>query len=387
MVTLADLNAISGVKTSSATATAIVDAFNKYAPAYGVTTQKRIALALAHFAVETGGFRHLAENLNYTSAASLRRVWPSRFKTDAAAAPYVRQPQKLANFVYGQRMGNKGRPNAGWLYRGSGLGQVTGYDNFLRVEKETGIPVVSKPDLMRDPDTGTMAALILWQKWGMNELADRGEIVASRKKWNGGTHGLKEVEAAYARAMKRSLTVGESASVDGKPVKPADAVLKKGSKGPFVEELQRNLNELGFGPLEPDGKFGAKTGAAVRAFQSAHGLNADGWAGPRTIETIGKKLAEQEVAPKISEAEKTVPATADKAVKEEASWFGKIAGWLTGGSVIGVGAIGEVLDADWTSILAVAGGIVFVGAVGVGGFLLLGSRVAAKFDEINARAK
>jgi predicted chitinase len=206
MVTLADLHAISGVRSNSATTKAILDAFNRHAAAYGVTTPKRIALCLAHICVETGGFRRLDENLNY-SAARLRQVWPKRFPSDDVARKYAGKPRELANFVYGDRLGNRGRPDAGWLYRGSGPGQVTAYNNFLRAEKETGIPFTSQPDLMRDPDMGMKATLILWKKWGMNELADADQVTASRRKWNGGTHGLGEVKAAWSRGMKRDLSV------------------------------------------------------------------------------------------------------------------------------------------------------------------------------------
>lgn len=216
MVTLADLHAISGVRSNSATTKAILAAFNRYAAVYGVTTRQRIALCLAHISVETGGFRRLDENMNY-SASRLRQVWPARFKTDAIARKYAGNPQALANYVYGGRLGNKGRPNAGWLYRGSGPGQVTGYDNFLKVERETGIPFTSQPDLMRDADMGMKGTLILWQKWGMNELADADRVTYSRRKWNGGAHGLSDVIAGWKRGMKRDLFVPVGQKQPSKP--------------------------------------------------------------------------------------------------------------------------------------------------------------------------
>lgn len=169
-------------------------------------------------------------------------------------------------------------------------------------------------------------------------------------------------------------------------VEPKQSVLKKGSKGPFVTELQANLNSLGYAVGEADGVFGARTETAVKAFQKARGITVDGWAGPRTLDMIGRAMAEKAAKPRIAKAEKTVPQTADNAVKKETSWFGKIAGWLTAGGAVASGAAGSVFEADWTTVLAVAGGVVLVGGVVVVGFLLLGSRVAAKFDEINKRA-
>lgn len=268
MVTLADLHAISGVRTKSAVAKQIVDAFNKHAAAYGVTTRQRIALCLAHISVETGAFRRLDENLNY-SAKRLREVWPSRFKTDAIAQKYARNPQGLANYVYGNRLGNKGRWNAGWLYRGSGPGQATGYDNFLTAERETGIPFTSQPDLMRDPDIGMKAMLILWKKWGMNELADKDMVTASRKKWNGGTHGLAEVKAAWRRGLKRNLTVPPA---PGTTDDEFDQAISEELAERIVTPPQRPADGQTAAPTTEDpqnavkpaqGKPGGKNGAAI----------------------------------------------------------------------------------------------------------------------------
>lgn len=86
-------------------------------------------LATAHH--ETGArFAPVQENLNY-SAKRLTQVWPSRFPTIAAATPYANNPRALANKVYGGRMGNTG-PDDGWLYRGRGLVQITGKDNYAK---------------------------------------------------------------------------------------------------------------------------------------------------------------------------------------------------------------------------------------------------------------
>lgn len=203
MIKVSDLQAIAGSRSRSPMLAKIAKAFNKYAAQYGVTHQEDIADALAHFSVETGGFRRLDENMNY-SAKGLLKTWPSRFDS-TTANKMERKPQLIANHVYGDRMGNEGRANAGWLYRGSGLGQVTGYNNFKKIERETGLPVTLQPDLLRDPDTGTKAALILWQAWDMNQYA--GGSRASRKRWNGGYHGLAQYQAAYKRAMQLKLSV------------------------------------------------------------------------------------------------------------------------------------------------------------------------------------
>ncbi|MDI6838265.1 MAG: hypothetical protein QMD99_21455 [Rhizobiaceae bacterium] len=227
MVSTADLRAIAGTKTAVKMMDELAHAFNAHAARYSVDTQKRAAQFLANVCVETGGFCRLSESLNYSVAGLLKTFGRHRI-SEADAKRYGRgtdgrkaDQKSIANLVYGGAWGEKNlgntRPDDGWDYRGSGPGQVTGRANFARVEKETGLPVVSDPDLLRQPDAGMQAALILWQKWGLNEMADRGETDAIRKRWNGGTNGLAEVKAAYARAMQRPLAVPSQA-----PVAPAD---------------------------------------------------------------------------------------------------------------------------------------------------------------------
>lgn len=92
----------------------------------------QLAYILATVFHETGGkMQPVVENLNYTSSAQIKKTWPSRFPTIASAEPYVRKPQALANKVYGGRMGNNAQ-NDGWLYRGRGLPQITGNDNYKK---------------------------------------------------------------------------------------------------------------------------------------------------------------------------------------------------------------------------------------------------------------
>lgn len=92
---------------------------------------KHTAYILATVFHETGGkMRPVVENVNYTTAAQIKKTWPSRFTVESARA-YVRQPQKLANKVYGGRMGNNVQ-NDGWIYRGRGLPQITGKDNYKK---------------------------------------------------------------------------------------------------------------------------------------------------------------------------------------------------------------------------------------------------------------
>ncbi|WP_306049165.1 peptidoglycan-binding protein [Oceaniradius stylonematis] len=349
-VTLADLQAVAGTRTRSRVAIELVDAINKYASAYDITKREHMALFLAHASIETGGFRRLDENMSY-SAQRLLEVWPTRFRNLAHAKQYARQPRKLANYVYGGRMGNKGRPDAGWLYRGSGLGQTTGYDNFLIIENETGMPVTSNPDLLREADAGTKAMCILWRKWDMNAFAERGDVRGSRRVWNGGYNHLAEVEAAFRRGMQRSFNGGPAAAPR------RDHVLKHGARGEYVEDLQRSLNELGYGPLLIDGVFGDDTEAAVEAFQTDHGLKVDGWAGNRTQDKIGQVKAERAAQPRIERAERRAERVEDALpqVERDVDQKSRPWQWLTGvfGPAAGGGAL--IFGMEWQTAAVVFG--------------------------------
>lgn len=113
--------------------------------------------------VETRMFEALEEDLNYIHPERLCAVWPRRFPTIAAATPYMRNPEALANLVYGGRMGNV-RPGDGWLYRGSGIPQITGHDNYARMQAETGLPLLEKPELLREPLTALQVGIVWWEK-------------------------------------------------------------------------------------------------------------------------------------------------------------------------------------------------------------------------------
>lgn len=216
MITVSDLLRIAGHNKPNATTTAIADAFNKYAARYGVDTQARAAQFLANVCVETGGFTQLEESLNYSVDGLLKTFGRHRIsEADARrlgrTATRKADQRAIANIIYGGSWGSKNLGNEalgdGWDYRGSGPGQITGRANFARVAQETGLDVVNKPDLLRTADTGMQAALILWEKWGLNEMADKCETTAIRQRWNGGTNGLDEVRAAYGRARSLELNV------------------------------------------------------------------------------------------------------------------------------------------------------------------------------------
>lgn len=252
------------------------------AEANGVVSGRETAFFLGHAATETAGFTRLEENLYYTTTTRLKVVWPSRFKTDAAAKPYVKNPRALANLVYGGRMGNEEDGTGdddGWNYRGSGLFQTTGRDNFARVEKETGIGCLEHPDLLRIMPQALEAAAIYWRVHKLGALLDKSDAVAATTRAiQGGTGGLSD----------RMLYIGRYLRVFASPT----PVTRMGSRGKHVETLQEALRDLGFYDGEIDGVFGGGTDNAVREFQETHDIRpVDGVVGSVTWAAIneGKK--------------------------------------------------------------------------------------------------
>ena len=119
------------------------------------TSLTQFAYCLATAFHETGGkMVPVVENLNYTTAAQLQKTWPARFPSMAAAQPYVRNPRGLANRVYNGRMGNATGSDDGWNFRGRGLPQLTGRDNYAKATtklRALGL-LRAHEDLVADPD-------------------------------------------------------------------------------------------------------------------------------------------------------------------------------------------------------------------------------------------
>lgn len=167
---------------------------------------QRLAYFLAQLAHESAGMRRLEESLSY-SARRLIQVWPSRFPTEAAAAPYARNPEKLANNVYANRLGNGDEASGdGWRYRGRGLIQITGKANYADMGARIGVDLVSQPDRASDPLTALTVAVAYWQARDLNRFADRGDFTGLTRAINGGTIGLADrrrwlsrVESAISR--------------------------------------------------------------------------------------------------------------------------------------------------------------------------------------------
>lgn len=233
----------------------------------GINTPLRVQHFLSNVAVETGGLKAIVENMNYTTVAQIRKTWPSRFKSDAAAAPFVRNPRALANRVYGGRMGNAPEPsNDGYDMRGGGMMQTTGREGYRKMgfEENPGL-------LQTDPVVAFETAVREWKKRGCNMLADADNTIAVRKAINGGTNGLDHVRD-YLRKAKSIWPDDGSMALPKAPVKgPAKPAGKTDAH--TLQTVQLRLIELGYPEVgKPDGKWGSKTTAAVLGFRADHGL-------------------------------------------------------------------------------------------------------------------
>ena len=168
----------------------------KAAAAFYKLSPNRAAHFFAQTAHESGNFKAFSENLNY-SAKGLRGVFRKYFPTDALANAYARQPQKIANRVYANRMGNGPESSGdGWKFRGRGALQLTGHDNYQAFAN-----YINRPDVMTNPDlvAGELCfESALWffdrnKLWGIcDQGINDGAILALTKRINGGTHGLDD---------------------------------------------------------------------------------------------------------------------------------------------------------------------------------------------------
>ena len=125
------------------------DALPEALKAFDINTPTRIAAFVAQAAHESKNFTDLEEDLWYTTPERIRQMWPNRVPTLSAAAELLRQPQKLANRVYSNRLGNGDESSGdGWKYRGRGLFQLTGRSNYMAAGAGLGADYKTNPDLV-----------------------------------------------------------------------------------------------------------------------------------------------------------------------------------------------------------------------------------------------
>jgi putative chitinase len=195
-----------------------LDAVVEVCVEFEINTPERIAGFLAQTSHESGGYTLLTENLNY-KAATLAACWPNRFAVlgpnkkpvkDAkgfniptkVAESIAFKPELIANLCYSSRMGNgPAESGEGGLYRGRGLKQLTGKDNYARCGRDLGIDLVGNPDLLLEPVYAARSAGWFWRTNSLSVFADKGDLEGMTKKINGGLIGYPARKAKYDKVL------------------------------------------------------------------------------------------------------------------------------------------------------------------------------------------
>lgn len=256
------------------------EAMVKIFPKYGIDTPNRIAGFCAQCGHESLNFTVLEENLNY-KAATLEKLFAKYFsKAGRNAAEYEKKPEKIANVIYASRMGNGDTASGeGYKFRGRGIIQLTGKDNYTNFGKSIGKTPDEVVEYVKTLDGALESACWYWNSRNLNAACDANDIVKMTKLVNGGTIGLDDRKKHYEHNL---AVLGGAVHISEVRVSPqiTDAVtqtVKRGSQGETVKKLQAALG------MKADGVFGIGTEATLKSWQAKNGLVADGVAGPKTL--------------------------------------------------------------------------------------------------------
>jgi putative chitinase len=182
-----------------------LEALNSILPDYNIDTPERVAAFIAQCAHESANFTTLEENLNYRWQ-TLRKVFPKYFTSDSMAKSYAGKQNKqeaIANYVYANRMGN-GPPESGdgYRFRGRGLIQLTGRENYSFFAGSLEIDVEEAVEYLETFEGAVQSACWFWESNNLNRWADNRDITTLTKRINGGTIGLKDRIKHYNHALK-----------------------------------------------------------------------------------------------------------------------------------------------------------------------------------------
>ena len=166
---------------------------------FNIDTAFEKAAFYAQVAHESANFSRYEENLNY-SAEALMKTWPKRFDS-ALAHAYAHKPEKIANYVYANRMGNGNEKSGdGWRFRGAGFIQLTGKEMHSNFAQYMGISLLKVPDYFRTENGAMVSACWFWKKNGLSAFVD--DFAALTRRINGGLVGLKERKALFEHYKK-----------------------------------------------------------------------------------------------------------------------------------------------------------------------------------------
>lgn len=280
MITLEQFSAIIPKnKEAEAWFEAAVPMFEKYE----INTTNRIAGFMAQCAHESLDFTKLEENLNYSEKA-LNSVFGRYFgKGKRNAKEYARNPEKIANYVYQDEFRSKrgalGNTDDGdgWRFRGRGIKQLTGRNNYAAFGKSVGRTAEEAAEYVATPEGALESACWFWATNKLDRFADKDDNLGLTKKINGGTIGLDDRNKRYKDAkaiIEGTCKAGGTGKKAKTTTSSAKRTLRKGMKGDDVAAMQEVLG------ITADGDFGFGTQTAVKKWQKLSGLVADGIVGP-----------------------------------------------------------------------------------------------------------
>ena len=179
---------------------AYVDPLNKVFEKFEINNPNRIAMFLAQVGHESGGLTRTSENLNY-KPERLAQIFPKYFR-DVDPHEYAHNPEKIANRVYSNRMGNGDEESGdGYKFRGRGLIQLTGRNNYESFAEDMEMDLDAAVEYLGTPEGAAMSAGWFWDQHDLNDWADKGDVVTVTKKINGGTIGLEDRKELYEEAL------------------------------------------------------------------------------------------------------------------------------------------------------------------------------------------
>lgn len=257
-----------------------LEPLNLMLPKYEINTVDRISMFMAQCMHESGNFRIVKENLNY-SEEGLNSVFSKYFKKAGRnAADYARDPERIANIVYANRMGNGDTDSGdGFRFRGRGIIQLTGCNNYTAFAESVGMSVDEVVDYLETTEGSLESACWFWDTNKLNSYADANDIEGCTKRINGGYNGLADRNHHWLDCKHRILTADRTEL-------PRPVLLKLGMNGDDVKEMQKLLG------VDADGWFGAVTEKAVKEFQKKYDLVEDGVVGNSTFKKLQKLALE-----------------------------------------------------------------------------------------------
>lgn len=268
----------------------------QYAQSHGITKQKELSNFMGQMQYESKNFSSLEESFNY-SGKRLYQVFPGRNGMDSLSeAENIAKgsPRDIADAVYGGEFGKKQlgniRPDDGWNFRGRGFIQLTGRGEYEKVGRELGLELGDHPELVATKEVAAKVAVQYWKDkvvaQDAQEDIDKATLIINSA--GEGLAGREQAAAAWQIKLEHGYKPG-----DPEPI--SSRTLKQGMHGEDVKRVEGELHALGY--LEdPDSIFGAKTKAAVKAFQSADGLLVDGKVGEKTQKALDGAVRDKQIS-------------------------------------------------------------------------------------------